>query len=182
MISLITSAAAIFVAVAGILGTSYNRKRVLKAEKSLEDFKVKLEREKIKYQLYSEELKHSFSLMGEFMGLIQAFKDYILMIQTSNNKIEVDILLSTVSELKANFFSFYQKNSQFINNKSLDAAHTAKHIINELDSYITQQAKSSKLNVVHIGDDPKIKSFHSQLSDCQNTLRDARMEIISITK
>ncbi|MDT0555017.1 hypothetical protein [Patiriisocius hiemis] len=179
-LALISSLSAIVIAVIGIFGTSFNKKRVLKAEKALEDFKVKLETEKVKYQLYSENTTRRFKFMGEFINLIQAFKDYILMLQTSNAVLEKEIVVRAISELKSNFFTFYQTNSQFMIGKSLDAAHNAKHLVNELDNYVRYCCQNGSNDIIHFKDDTSIKSIHSKLSDCQNTMRDARAEIITV--
>lgn len=169
IIALTASGASIIVAIISLIGSRLNSKKLFEIEKK-----------RSKYHIYDENLNNNFSALGILISQIQGFKDYLLFtVNSITNSLDSSTVLTEIKDLKNKMVKVYEENSHYFDNDILNAAHSAKNYIMNIEVEFEKLLLERKY--INLSDEEKqhIRNNIIQLTDYQNTLRDSRFKILS---
>lgn len=173
LIALIGSVASVIVAIISLFSNYLNGKK-------LESLKYEIDKKRSKYQIYDENMKNHFAIIGDFISQIQRCKDYMLIIENSTtDSLDSEVAAEHLNELKNNMFSRFQANSQYFNADNLNAIHSAKNEMLKLNNWF--DGLFSQREYVNATDIEKehIEKSRNLLNNYQNVLRDSRIDILN---
>ena len=175
IVSLITSFASILIAVTTLL---FNHKKA----KEFETFKLKLSEKKARYEILDEHLKSRYKALGELIGKIQVFKDYLLVCQsTLVDSLDSDTALKALTDYSEDLTDCYQRVKSNLTEEEDAPAHRAKKA-----SYLTilefkEVFKDREYLNLSSDERGNLESKRLLLTEMQNSLRDLRLTLLGDT-
>ncbi len=151
----------------------------MQANRDLENLKFDIEKKRSKFQLYDENFKKSFQVLGEFIKTIQIFKDFLLTVTKSiKDSLDSELVLDNLRKIRENTFKYYEDNSHYLEKESREAAHTSKNEMLVFENKLIELLKDREY--VNLSDPEKgiIEKARIRVTDFQEILRDQRVKAL----
>jgi len=170
-----------------IISLAYNRKSQKeiinqneKIEKLKSELALKLEKEKVHVELYSQEIKGNLKSLQYAIRDIQKIKENLsLIIKTPLKYIDLEDVIQTFSKVNKELQENYQSSKGQLGIREDGILHNVKNMTQHINNLLIQTKNQYNENG-HIDEKfyKRLKKCREEYSDIQNSLRDIRIEKI----
>ena len=175
-LALIASITSLAVAAIGLVSSIITRRQTARADEKIETLRFEFSRKEAAWALGDEQLTQSLESLRLAIQAIQRVKDELqLILAARETSLDSDTALERLNVARTELFACYETELACLDDVEAKACHQAKNlsliIEHNLRECLSGKSQASQLS----GEDrQRLQEFRSDLTDCQQRLRDCR--------
>lgn len=178
LIAIVTGLFTLIVAIIALITSIINSRNANKMANKLEEIKQSYALSYKTLEITDTHLLESLSSLKESINAIQALKDEILIVISSiETSLFAEEAIRRIKAARENIFKVFQEHNANLDKMEHKAFHLAKGIALNIDKIISKELKdkhyASQMSPIVM---ESISDIRLKLTECQNILRDSRMD------